>query len=465
MKAVFVGGGSHRYLAIIRSALAEPGVFDNGEIYLYDLNVERAKVVEALAKTTPEFKRAGCRITSGNDLPAALQGADVVTVVLLAGSPKSFRLGDEPSLRHGFISSDNLSVNGAFLAAKGVPIVLGIARQMEKYCPNAILLDFANPVAVLAAAVTRHTRIQAYGVCAGFTNHLWDLSRFFGRDEEARNYDGECAGVNHMSFITRGVWEGKELFAELDRAFEPAVWKGPTLQHWWSEGSKANITRSVRLLREVYLKLGVMVFSSEGDGIAHLRYEEEVAEMRAKFAAHKNVDIDELLKKQYANRAAGDASFKAALELTSQPGFWENYWEKDQRFGRVDRDIFVQMLTAIAGVRSVKVAASCPSDGAIVGMNPDYVAEYTFHLHGKTRQAAGHFTIPSAVAGVTMGMAAHQNLLADALATEDPKLFARAILSYPINSYGSALSALGKELLAINKDEIAKPLAKAADFL
>ena len=465
MKAVFVGGGAHRHLGIIRSAMARPGVFDGGEVYLYDLNVPRAELVAQLLRTTPEYRRCGCRIVCGDKLPEALTGADAVTVVLMAGSPRSFRLGDEPSLKYGFISSDNLSMNGAFLAAKGVPIVLGIAREMEKYCPDAVLLDFANPVAVLSAAVNRHTKIQAYGVCGGFTNHLWDLSRFFGRDEEAQNYDGECAGVNHLSFITRGVWEGKDLFTELDRVCDPAVWRDPELQPWWPEGSKANIRRSVRLLRELYLKLGVMVFSSEGDGMAHLRYEEEVAEGRAKLAERKGEDLEATLKAQREARAQADESFAAALKLVEQPGFWEDYWRQDLRFGRVDKDIFVQMLTAIAGVSPVKVAASCPASGAVVGVPDDFICEYTFHLSGKKRLAAGRYTIPAVVAGVTMGMVAHQNLLADALATEDPKLFARALLTYPIKSYSHELAELSKELIEINREEIARPLLRAVDYL
>ena len=212
MKIVFVGGGAHRYLSVARSVMAEPAVMVNGEINIYDLNQERSEAMARMMMKTPECRDSGCKVSWGTTLDEALDGADVVCVVLMAGNIKNFRMSQLVCNQHGFLGSDQLSPSGAMLAMKGGPILMDIARRMEKLCPNAWLLDFANPVAVLSAAVNNHTAIKCLGVCAGYTNHLWDLPRLLGKDEETDDADIKSAGVNHMAFITGGTIYGQEVY-------------------------------------------------------------------------------------------------------------------------------------------------------------------------------------------------------------------------------------------------------------
>ncbi|MBM4036542.1 MAG: hypothetical protein FJ291_32800 [Planctomycetes bacterium] len=124
MKVVFVGGGAHRHLGIIRGALARRPVFDGGEIVLYDINRPRAEAMGRMVMKTPEFAEISCKVTWNASLERALDGADAVSVVLMAGSPRSFAFGNLASQKHGFMSSDQLSPNGAFLALKGGPILI-----------------------------------------------------------------------------------------------------------------------------------------------------------------------------------------------------------------------------------------------------------------------------------------------------------------------------------------------------
>ena len=187
MKIVIVGAGSYRVLGIMRSTLAVPGVLDGGEINLYDLNTTRSGTMGKLIMKTPEYKRAGCRVTWGTSLEEALQGADAVGVILVANSSMRYMLGETASLRHGFISSDNVSPNGSFAALNIGPVLLNLARKMETHCPDAWLLNFVNPIAVLSAMINNHTKIKALGLCGGFTNHLSDISRIFGIDEPAKD--------------------------------------------------------------------------------------------------------------------------------------------------------------------------------------------------------------------------------------------------------------------------------------
>jgi len=396
-------------------------------------------------------------------LSEALEGADAVGVVLMAGSRESFSLGNAASYRHGYLSSDNISLNGAFLAVKGGTILLDLARQMENYCPEAWLLDFANPVAVFSAMVNNHTRIKALGVCAGYTNHQWDLSRLLGRDEQNTEVDVHVAGINHFSFILTGSLHGRDLFGLLDEALADG-YEPPPMQEWWPEPARQRIPDGMRELARLYRELGLLVFSSEGDGMNHLRYDQALADMAQ--AAKANPEPRDGGAADFrSKREEMDRQFRDHLDRDLPASFWRDYWREDLTFKRHDDDIFVRILTGVAGVDRVKIVTSRPTEGAINGLKSRTVSEYSQFLHESSICPAGSYEVPDVVHGMVSGLATHQTLLADAVAAEDPRLLAHALLAYPVRPYSQDLRALCRELLTINEQEICPALSRAVDYL
>jgi 6-phospho-beta-glucosidase len=177
VNVVFIGGGSFWTLPVVRGAMQDPGVFNAGEIRLVDFNLPRVETVARLIMRTPEFAKSGCRVTWTDKLEKALPGADVVSVSFPVGSYRVNTLSEQACARHGLFGNDQLSASGAFRAVTGGTVLLGIARLMEKHCSKAWLVDFANPVAIYSGMVNNHTRIRALGICAGFNNHRWDMTR------------------------------------------------------------------------------------------------------------------------------------------------------------------------------------------------------------------------------------------------------------------------------------------------
>ena len=464
MKATFVGGGSHRLLGILRGAMAIPGVFDDGEINLYDLNIRRSGAMGQMLLKTPEHQRCGCKITWGTSLDDALEGADAVGVILMSGSWQTFMMGEVASLRHRYLSSDNVSPNGSILAVKGGPIILDVAKRMERLCPGALLLDFANPVPVMSGIANNHTKIQALGVCAGFTNHQWDLARLFGRDEQEKNLDVDVAGINHISFILRGRWQKGGLFDQLDARLAEPGWTPPPLNAWWSEAGRKSITAGIQRLADIYRQYGVLIFSTEGDGMSHLYYDEALAEQLQK-AVPSAADVERELERQKASRMEGDKTFEAWLDKDLDDAFWNGHWEKDLRFRREDEDIFTRILTSVGKGSELKIAASRPNRGAVEDVKDRNLLEYSLIIEGKNVRPAGRYSIPDVVGGLVNGLSAHQTMLADAIATDDPKLLAQAMLTYPVRPYSRDLRLLTKELIEINSAEISPALCRAVEFL
>jgi alpha-galactosidase/6-phospho-beta-glucosidase family protein len=466
VKTVFFGGGSHRFLGIARSVLAQPGLFENGEIYLYDLDVSRAEAVGRMIMLSPEYAEAGCRVRWGNELDEALDGADAVIVVLMAGGVVNHQLCRLASNGHGFIGSDQLSPSGAMLALKGGPILMNLAKRMEQLCPNAWIVDFANPVAVLSAAVNNHTRIRCLGVCAGYTNHQWDLTRLlYGKDEAVIDYDVRCAGVNHMGFILPGsTHRGRDLY-ELAAERLNDNWVMPPLSDRWSEAAQANITRSVTTLLRLYRKYGYLVFSTEGDGLAHLDIESSHTAVDLEAIRRDKQEIAAFEANSAAGRARADREFQSWLTRVT-PADWSRESPETLHLLRCDEDLMVKVLKALGGCGEMKLATSFPNRGAVSGFKDRTVLEYSQVLgrDGLRPMVEGGLEVPDLFQGLVSSLATHQTLLGDAIATRDPRVLFEALYSYPVKQDTADSKALWRDLLVAAGPTIPAEFQKTRDF-
>ncbi len=465
MKVAFVGGGAFRLVGILREALSYPGLFADGEIRLFDLNVPRAHAVAQMVAKTPEYTAVKCRITCPTRLEAALEGVDMVGVILMGGSYRTYRLADKISYEHGFLSSDNVSPNGAMLGLKTGATLLNIASQMEHYCPKAWLVDFANPIAVLSGMINNHTKIQAFGICAGFTNHEWDLARIFGKDEQGDGFAVETAGINHLSFILKGTYQGRDLFAALNKRLK-TKWKMCPMDSFRGRMVNERIARGVIEVVRFYRELGVLIFSTEGDGMEHMNYEHCVQRQRHGAKAPGPAQMNAELKKFTQARAAAQKHFENLLDKDLDLKFWNTAAKKPgvEWAAKSKRSAFVEMMRGRAG-QTVPVVTSTLNMGAVEGFTDRTVLEYSQIIENSRVRPASHYQVPAIMHGLLAGIANHQTMLGDAMATEDPKLLAQALLAYPIRQFSPAARSLFKQLLQLNRDEIQPKLRRAVEYL
>jgi len=456
MKIVFFGGGGFRTLPLARSVLATVPDLRGGEIFLYDINADRVQAMGRMIEKSPELADTDCEVRWGTDLDEALPGADMVNFSLMAGSPRAFLMSQSACRPHGFMGSDQLSPSGAFLALKGGPIALACARAMEKHCPHAWLTIFANPVAVLSAAVNNHTKIRALGICGGFTNHNWDLARLTGRDEFDPDFDVDAAGVNHLSFIIRGTYRGEDLFQVLERHigpdWQPPEFRGyrPEQVEWFHFG--------LRKLIEVYQRFGVTVFSTEGDGMMHLFFEEMFERDRKRWENRSEADEQADAERRIEQRKRADREF----QQKSREDLDEDFWKSQER---PDHHISVRIAQALGGGGRRKIVASHPCRGAVDGFKERTVLEYSQYLGPEGLEPVEDLYVPDPFHGLISSLATHQTLLADAIATEDPRILFQALYAYPVKQNTRASRQLYRELLEINKDEIPAAFQAAKQYL
>jgi len=465
VKVAFIGGGSFRTLPIVRGAMARPGLLEGGEVRLLDLDVSRAEAVGRMIARTPEHAGSGCAITWTDDPDRALDGADVVSVSFAVGSTEVCWRSERASVARGFHGSDQLSLSGSFRALTAGPVILDYARRMERLCPDAWLIDYANPVAIYSGLVNNHTRIRALGICGGFVNYRWDLTRLLGRDEYRDDYDVVVAGINHLSFILRGTVGGEDLYEVLGRHLGKG-WKPPKIRgpHQWLAD---HIAFGLRRLVEMYHRFGRIIYSTEGDGMIHLFFDEMFGR-QPRNPRYRRPETPAAIRAaaRAARRARrqADADFRAHLDRDLDASFWARGAAEDRTFGRNDHDVTVEILHALSGAGRRRIVASRPNHGAVAGFKDRTVLEYSMWLDRDGVRPETDLEVPDCFHGLITSLATHQTLIGDAIAARDPRLLAQALFAYPLYANTRRAKALWRDLLRIHRREIPEVFQKARDY-
>ena len=220
-RIAFIGAGS---IEFTRDLLGDLLSFDDLgplEIALHDIDPERLATGEAMARWTAQQLGASPTFSTHLDRREALAGADFAFNMIQVGGHAATLLDFEIPARHGLRQTiaDTLGIGGIFRALRTIPVMLGIGRDMAELCPDAWLLNYTNPMAMLCQAYAHgspHTKVV--GLCHSVQHTTRLLAEYVGVPFEEVTFLG--AGVNHQSFILRFERDGEDLYPKLDAAID-----------------------------------------------------------------------------------------------------------------------------------------------------------------------------------------------------------------------------------------------------
>jgi alpha-galactosidase len=220
-RIVFIGAGSVEFTKNLVGDILSFPELASSEVVLHDIDPERLEAGAAIARLTSDALGAGAGISSTLDRRAALDGADYVINMVQVGGHEATLLDFELPLRHGLRQTigDTLGIGGIFRALRTIPVMLGIAADMADACPDAWLLNYTNPMAMLCWAVYEGSPIdRVVGLCHSVQATTRRLAELVGVSFDNVTFLG--AGINHQSFILRFEREGENLYPLLDEAIE-----------------------------------------------------------------------------------------------------------------------------------------------------------------------------------------------------------------------------------------------------
>ena len=218
-KIVIIGAGSVSFgLGMLSDAVNMPELRGSA-ISLVDIDSQTLEAISALAHKMNDQSGAGLKIEHTTDRTKALPDAEFVIVSIAMRRNDLWKLDWEVPIKHGVRHTlgENGGPGGLFHSMRNIPIILDICRDIERLCPNALVLNFTNPVPRVCMAIDRHSSVKAVGLCHGIGGQLGSLARVLQVSPE--NLTCRAAGLNHFTWILDLRFEdsGEDAYPELRR--------------------------------------------------------------------------------------------------------------------------------------------------------------------------------------------------------------------------------------------------------
>lgn len=220
-KVAMIGAGSVVFNNnLIGDLLAIPELKDELEFMLMDIDAERLETSAGYARRRVAAEGSRARVEATMDLRRALAGADyAINMVQVGGFEATlldFRLPEKYGLKQTI--ADTHGIGGIFRALRTIPVVLDICRQMEELCPEALLINYSNPMAMNIWAVYAATNVKAVGLCHSIQLTGAMIANYLDLPYTEMHY--RAAGINHMCWFLELKHKGADLYPALFKAME-----------------------------------------------------------------------------------------------------------------------------------------------------------------------------------------------------------------------------------------------------
>ncbi len=205
VKIAIIGAGSTVFMKnIVTDIVLEPGL-ETAHIALHDIDGERLATSEKVASRIAQTTRTTPVISATLSRREALQDADfVITMIQVGGYEPATVIDFDIPKKYGLRQTigDTLGVGGIMRGLRTVPVLKAIIDDMADCCPDALLLQYVNPMAINCLALSKLApQLNYVGLCHSVQGTAIDLARDLGEDPNDIDYD--CAGINHVAFYTR----------------------------------------------------------------------------------------------------------------------------------------------------------------------------------------------------------------------------------------------------------------------
>jgi alpha-galactosidase len=227
IKLTFLGAGSFFTPRLINDLLRIPGE-RGGTIALVDIDAKRLRVSQRLiVRLLARRRKKTWRLVASTNRKSVLRGTDyVVNCIEVSGMECVVHDNDIP-LRYGIDQciGDTIGPGGLFKALRTIPVWLDVLKDCERLCPNAIVLNYTNPMGMMCLAAARTSSMSVVGLCHSVqaTSHL--LAEYAGVPYQELEW--ACAGINHLAWFTKLQHREVDLYSDRLRArFEREITAG-----------------------------------------------------------------------------------------------------------------------------------------------------------------------------------------------------------------------------------------------
>jgi alpha-galactosidase len=212
-KITFIGAGSTVFAKNLMGDIFSQPELADARIFLYDIDPERLETSNTVGQRIVAQLGVAGTVVATTDREKALEGADyVISMMQVAGyrpgTVTDFAVPKQFGLRQTI--ADTLGIGGIMRALRTIPVLLDYTKDMERLCPNALLLQYANPMVMNIWALSRASKIRTVGLCHSVQGTAQQLANDIGIPLNEINY--VAAGINHMAFYLKFERNGEDLY-------------------------------------------------------------------------------------------------------------------------------------------------------------------------------------------------------------------------------------------------------------
>jgi len=409
-KIAFIGAGSLGFTrGLVRDILTFPLLRD-ATLALMDVDPERLEFAQKSVQRIVDLGKYPAKVEATLDRAEALKDADVVLVTILAGGVDIWRHDLEIPMVYGIDTNigDTRGPSGIFRALRTIPVMLEIARDMERYCPNATMLNYTNPMVMLCRAMQRETSIQLTGLCHSVQGTSEMLAGWIGAPISEIRFT--CAGINHMAWYLEYTWNGKDAYPLIHQAIS----------------QRPEIYNEEQVRNELYLALGYYPTESSGH---HSEYN---------WWFRKRPDLIE----QFCTHGTGwnPGEYAATIKWYEAR---ELQWRDDaKKWFASETPISLQrgheyaayIINALQGGEPFEFNGNVPNQGLIDNLPQGACVEVPVWASRKGLQAVRVGALPPSVAMLTGLTSQLEELAVEGCLSGDPRMIYQAIAHDPLTA-------------------------------
>ncbi|MEK3660088.1 alpha-glucosidase/alpha-galactosidase [Paenibacillus sp. FSL R5-0744] len=217
-KITFIGAGSTVFAKNVLGDCMRTPALQGFELALYDIDLQRLKDSENMLSNIKASSGSTCIVKSYTDRKEALRGAKYVINAIQVGGYDPCTITDfEIPKKYGLRQTiaDTVGIGGIFRNLRTIPVMLDFAADVREVCPDALFMNYTNPMAVLTNVMNTYGGVKTVGLCHSVQHCIPGLFEHLGMDQ--KGVQAKIAGINHMAWLLEVTKDGEDLYPEIKR--------------------------------------------------------------------------------------------------------------------------------------------------------------------------------------------------------------------------------------------------------
>ncbi len=447
IKICYIGGGSRMWAKTFMNDLALQKDLE-GEIFLYDIDLEAAKVNEIIGNKISAIENsAKWEYHATKDIKEAMVNANLVVISILPGTFKEMRSDVHTPEKYGIYQSvgDTVGPGGIIRAMRTIPIYFEFAKYIKEYASNAWVINLTNPMSICVRALyDSYPEIKAFGCCHEVFNAQEFLACVVSEElklpkPSRKEIEIDASGINHFTFISKATFHDVNIFKLLEtfmeKYYETGYFeRGPIDKFKYDPFAYGN-----KVKMHLFKEYGVL----GGAGDRHL------VEFMNNNWYLKDRDT---IKSWLFNLTTVDYRIKDRMEKV-QKSHNEAYGDALITLNKSSEEI-VDFIRAIFGFKVIKSNVNLPNKGQVIGLSNDIIVETNATFKENSVEPIIALPLPTSVLNLVSREALNIEEVYQGIKHKDLKRIYNAFKNDPLlSNLGLEESkALFKEMIFNTKD-------------